>query len=339
MARKQAWIVRAIADPTKNFLAFFLVGTLLFTVVSDGVSYVFWDLLGTWLEGRWGIQQGWFRAIVTTVLLGVLLGVTYATNLAQWLRERLQWLPFFSAEELRTANVEEMQTRYPGLIVIMSPKTNPPAEVAILHHWDEEGEVHPLRHCWIICTDQSLPFAEEMVKRLVDKGITQNTELHYGTYNKMEDVESGEMITLLVPQDQVDDPNYIQRLVNAIYADAEKRGLDESEVVADYTGGMKGATAGMLLACARPERPLQYISQVKPGVVMAVMVSYELKPLGRKPGRRRRSPLPTPQHRLPPTRPDGLLPDPWLEASGEGSSESPRPVRPPADESPPDRPS
>jgi hypothetical protein len=52
----------------------------------------------------------------------------------------------------------------------------------------------------------------------------------------------------------------VHRLVDAIYTEAmEVHGLKEEEVVADYTGGTKSMTSGMVLACASPRRPLHFM--------------------------------------------------------------------------------
>ena len=75
----------------------------------------------------------------------------------------------------------------------------------------------------------------------------------------------------------MDDPNHIRRLMEGIYADADRNGLSEAEVIADYTGATKGMTAGILLACTKPERSLQYISQVHYPKIMAVQIAYRLK--------------------------------------------------------------
>lgn len=275
---RPSWLVRAIADPTRNFLAFFLVGTLLFSLVSDGVSYLFWDLLGTWVEGRWGVSQDWFRGGLTVGLLLLLLGLTYGTNLAQTLMLQLRRSPLFAPVDVPEANVAPLERTYPGLIVAMSPKKNSPAEEAIWFHWNRGQRPH-VQDCWIICTERSLAFMTELAERLTAQGVTQILRLHYGAYVLDNPERPEEPLSLLVPEKLVDDPNYIQQLVDAIYADAERLGLAESEVIADYTGATKGMTAGMLLACTRPERPLQYISQVNPGRVMAVRVSYRLRPI------------------------------------------------------------
>jgi hypothetical protein len=118
-----------------------------------------------------------------------------------------------------------------------------------------------------------------MIKKLTDTGMTQTVEFHYGNY-ELEDPEHPEQkLNLLVPDDVVDDPNYIRKLVNCIYADAQHQGLEESQVIADYTGATKSMTVGIVLACTAPERQLQYVSQVTDPQMMQVKISYKLKPV------------------------------------------------------------
>ena len=279
-------LIESISDPTKNFLAFFLIGTLLFTIVSDGVSELFWQQLSPWFVQHWQLNEGVFQGLVTLGLVVLLLGLTYLTNIARWLRSRLVWLLPFAFKEVPEANVKRLNQTYPGLIVAMSPRDRSPAEAAIRYHW-HQGQAPHLQHCWLICTEKSLPFANTLASRLAEAGITQQLKLYYGAYSLPDADQPDQTVSLLVPDALVDDPNYIQRLVDAIYQDAIAQvGLSESEVIADYTGATKGMTAGILLACTRPERPLEYISQIDPGQIMAVNVSYRLKALPTKHKRR-----------------------------------------------------
>jgi len=271
---KQNRIVELITDPTKNFLASFVVGTLLFTVISDGVSTLFWELLSNWAALS-NLSYTVFRAIALTALLILILVLIYATRLSDWLRGWLARLPFFKAMPIE-ANVKPLDRVYQGLIVAMSPKNDSPAERVINYHWNGGNAPH-LEHCWVICTEKSLPFATRMVKRLAEQGVTQSTQIHYGEYFLGVRDKANQDLSLLVPDDSVDDPNYVQQLVEAIYTDAQAKGLDELEVIADYTGATKGMTAGMLLACLSPERQLQYISQINFPQMMAVRVAYRLK--------------------------------------------------------------
>jgi hypothetical protein len=202
----------------------------------------------------------------------LVLGAIYLTNFTQWVRSRLIALGMLTAEPI-TANVTPLQRTYPGLIVLMSPYSeNSPAEAAIRHHMQNNC----LKFCWIICTNKSVEHARHMVDRLKQEGA-ELVRFYYGS-EPIEDVDLRDRtLTLLVPNDLMDDPNHIRKLMEGIYADAERNGLSEADVMADYTGATKGMTAGIILACTKPERSLQYISQVNSGQIMAVQIAYKLK--------------------------------------------------------------
>lgn len=276
---KRPQLVESITDFSKNFLATFIVGTLVFTIISDGVSHLFWEVFGpqlqTYLNDRygWDITYDRLRSLMALFLVGVLLSLVYLTNFARWVWRWVGRLPFVKVPV--QANVERLTTAYPGLIVAMSPKEDSPAETAIQFHWNG-GQTPHVKHCWVICTAKSLPYATRMMQRLADQGVTQAVKFHYGNYSLPNVEELATSPNLLIPDERFDDPNYIQNLVECIYADAAVKGLDESNVIADYTGATKGMTAGILLACAKPERPLQYISQLDCNI-MAVRVSYKVK--------------------------------------------------------------
>ncbi|ESA34642.1 crispr-associated protein [Leptolyngbya sp. Heron Island J] len=158
-AVKSHTVVESITDFTKNFFASFVVGTLVFTIISDGVSALFWEVLGKRLETEFGISYNWLRLVTVLLLIGLLLGLTYFTSFARWLQ---QYVPFFTPPY--QPNVQPLTEPYPGLIVAMSPKNDSPAEAVIRFHWND-GQGNHLKHCWIICTDKSLPYATEMMQR------------------------------------------------------------------------------------------------------------------------------------------------------------------------------
>lgn len=121
-----------------------------------------------------------------------------------------------------------------------------------------------------------MPYAQRMLDKLKTDGV-MGVRFYYGS-DPIEDVEKeASSLSLLVPDACVDDPNYIRRLVEGIYAEAAGHGLQESDIMADYTGCPKGMTAGMLLACVKPERSLQYISQIHWPQIMEVNIAYKLK--------------------------------------------------------------
>lgn len=47
--------------------------------------------------------------------------------------------------------------------------------------------------------------------------------------------------------------------VDQAFSEAAAVGLGPEDVIADYTGGTKTMTAGMILACARPDRKLEFM--------------------------------------------------------------------------------
>jgi hypothetical protein len=265
-------IVEILADPTKSFLANFVLGTLIFTIVSDGISNLFWDWLKGWTKTQPWMSESLFQFGVSVGLVLLVLGAIYLTNFTQWVRSRLMALGLLSAEPM-TANVAPLQQTYPGLIVLMSPRfEDSPAEVAIRYHMKNNC----LKYCWIICTNKSAEPARQMVDRLKQEGA-EPVRFYYGN-DPIEDVALHKRsLTLLVPDELMDDPNHIRKLMEGIYADADRNGLSEADVMADYTGATKGMTAGILLACTKPERSLQYISQVDYPQIMAVQIAYKLK--------------------------------------------------------------
>ncbi|MBE9118738.1 CRISPR-associated protein [Lusitaniella coriacea LEGE 07157] len=275
-------IIEWVTDPTKNFLTSFLVGTLLFTIISDGISALFWDNLSEWLQAKLNIEElSTFRLIVVVVLILAIFVLIYVTPFSRWLKRRLV-RTFGNTPQTVQTNVRPLRETFPGLIAVMGrtlPNDESPAERAILHHWNG-GQTPHLLHCWIVCTQQSESSAQELQKKLIDKGLSQGCALHYGDDYWMDDPENfGEQLNLCVADDLIDDPIYIQRLINCIYADACTRyDLDESEMIADFTGGTKSMSAGILLACATAARRLQYISQLGNRELMEIEIAYKLVP-------------------------------------------------------------
>lgn len=272
-------VLEVLQDPRKSFLANFVLGTLVFTIVSDGISDLFWKSIGTWAKTQPWMSESLFDLYVRLLLVILVLAAIYFTSITDWIsdwvKDRLISLGLLS--EAKTANVEPLVRTYPGLIVLMSSKpTDSPAEAAIRHHLQSQDENNTLKYCWIVCTNRTWDFARQMVDRLKQSGGEQ-VRFYYGT-DPVEDVEgSGEKLSLLIPDEKVDDPNHVRKLVEGIYAIAQSQQLTEADVIADYTGGTKGMTAGLMLACTRPERSLQYISQVNYPQIMAVQIAYQLK--------------------------------------------------------------
>lgn len=260
----------ALADPTKNFLAFFCVGIVLFTLVGDGFSLLFWENFGSWLQTHLKISNlALLRLWMSAFLVISIIVLIYATNITRWLKNIFLKVVGSVPPQPSTA---PLTNTFSGLITAMSPKDDSPAEAVIKYHWNKGTEPH-LKHCWLICTNKSLPYASTMIKKFTDERITQKVKFHYGDYELEDLMNPGQRLSLLLADDVIDDPNYISRLISCIYADAQKQGLQESEIIADYTGATKGMTAGIILACANSNRRLQYISQISPCPIIEVKIS------------------------------------------------------------------
>lgn len=276
---RRRFIVEAIANPERHPMVFISVIVLALGIATNGLSNLVLDVAGTWVEARFGIAKSiWQLGVVLFVVGAVVIGVA---NLSRWLQ------PFLPQNVPSTAKVLPMQQTFPGLIVFMSLGPAPPAKVAILHHWKEgQGD---LRQCWLICGgSEALLRTEKMVQELVVEHGIPRSLFHFGESYRFADPENSRQPLTLVPSlELANDPNHIRKLVDGIYEDALRMyQLEESEIVADYTGGTKSMTAGLILACAMPHRRLQYIlsqydEQNCPvnSQVMEVEISYRLRPV------------------------------------------------------------
>lgn len=288
---KQDLIRKAIADPAKNLLTFIFFSYVL-GVATNGLSVLILNIPGKFLEHALIISPELAQGLVALgVTLLTVLGI-YLTDLSGWFRILLIRLGFATNMMIERVNtiklLDQEVSTCKGLIVFVSLSDAPPAEVVIRHHWGEGSG--NLRHCWLICSDQSFEKAEILLDRLKDDGVTDRVRFHYGFDYLMKDLNfSGKPISLVLRGNEIDDPNAVRRLVDCIYADAAKYGLQESEVIADYTGGIKSMTAGMVLACTDPGRRLEYlrsqytannqIDASQSPEVVEVLISYKLVPM------------------------------------------------------------
>ncbi len=268
------WIREAITDPEKNVLATIVVTTFGLGIVSNGASSLLLETVGGWVEGHSPISKLTFQIGALVGLMGLILVGVYLTNLVGGVKRFLGTGQAGAGD----ANVVPLTIGMPGLVVAVSRRSgdNPqatPAELAIRHHL----AAGTLRHCWLICTEQSLAEAERLVRLLEDEGVSRRL-FHYGEDWELGTVdEAGRPLTMSLDATRVDDPNYVRQLVEGIYGAAWRQfGLGEGEMIVDYTGGTKSMTAGMMLACVSPERRLQYFSQIE-GRLMMVRTAYRLQ--------------------------------------------------------------
>ena len=167
-----------------------------------------------------------------------------------------------SAKEARAGLEVDERQRHPGqrkgLIVLSSPggKRRLAAENAI------EAHLGTMRHCWIIAGPnppvQPPPPAPPPEKPEVAPEPTsrQNADSMATRYHEAHPEVQFDVLQL----DDEHNPAQSFGLVTSIYQQAAAFGLREEDVIADYTGGTKSMTAGMVLACSASEtRDAQYM--------------------------------------------------------------------------------
>ena len=140
------------------------------------------------------------------------------------------------------------QREYPpprrGLIVFMSPGSRvTAAENAVKAH------LAALEHCWVICGPDRAGHDP------TSRGNAEKIQAAYSKNTKDEAIHYH--LEFLIDED---DPRQSYFLVGSIYEQAKSFGLAEKDIIADYTGGTKSMTAGMVLSCSTSEeRDTEYM--------------------------------------------------------------------------------
>ncbi|MEL6354786.1 MAG: CRISPR-associated protein [Cyanobacteria bacterium J06627_28] len=279
-------LIEAITDPSKNFLAFLLIGIFGLGIISSGISNLLLETLGSWLQKNYGINKVIFQLGIISLIGLIILFSVYFTNLARRLKAVLGY------EEIQVTSVVALTNTFSGLIAIPSLGRHgkvTPAEIAIRHHW-QQGRGR-LRYCWLICTPDALSATQQFLEQLKQECLAQKIPFH--TYNTPEQsfppaakiAASLHVRLVMIEPKWVHDPNHIRQLVDQLYSEAKQQaGLTSEHIIADYTGGTKSMTAGMVLACSEPERELQYWAsqygndgEIVESQLMKVTLAYRIK--------------------------------------------------------------
>lgn len=212
-------------------------------LVSAGTFVVAIGAFTDFLTERLGTWQTAALALAVTVTILVL---------APPLEVLAQLLRSFRQAELSVEEVPGRVSRRRGLIVLSSIGGGiSSAEGAIRYHWRGPNGEHSdpvLEHCWIITGG---PASEKSAADLVSKLVRDGLSVAMFHLKSLSAEDS-------------DNPEAVHRRVDEIYQEAtEKFSLDEESVIADYTGGTKSMTSGMVLACTSPRRPLQFMKPRK----------------------------------------------------------------------------
>ena len=142
-----------------------------------------------------------------------------------------------------------LSERHKGLIVLCSVGENISAEQAIRYHYrgiNNEYKEPVLKHCWMLTGgNASLDASQKLIAKLKSEGLPEDL---------FETVEmSGE---------DADNPSKVYKIIEDIFENLHE-GFSERDIIADYTGGTKSMTAGLILACTSPERKLQILKPRK----------------------------------------------------------------------------
>lgn len=211
-----------------------LVGAALLGIVSNGLYELLRDRLG-----------GPLITLTAGVLLIVIivLVVEPLARVRAWIRTRLR----------TSAEIRGDVRRRKGLIALVSPEHaggRQAVDEALAYHCMDEGKNQVLRWCCLIAGPgagdpaqrmvSSREKAERLQKELEGKGITAR-------------------VIWIDSEEKGGDPLTTMALVERAFSEAAHAGLGPEDVIADYTGGTKTMTAGMILACARPDRKLEFM--------------------------------------------------------------------------------
>lgn len=250
MQRNSRSILRrnSLFDSKVRFLRNSL-GTLFLGVFGDFTINFF----STLLENLFGIQSDTFWPIlILCILISIFFGILkFFPNVQSWVLRRLPW----RGREIIEPNVQTLKTPCKGLIVFASPSREDKrtsAEEAIVRHLQLSSQ---LEHCWIIGTESSIETVRKIRNQYEDQ-VSIHSDIPIRS-------QSGDrtLVSFLKDED-INDPEYLQDVINEIYCYASSFGFQDSDIIADFTGGTKAMTAGMILACIAPGRRMEYFSQL-----------------------------------------------------------------------------
>lgn len=204
------------------------------SVLGDGLT----NAIVAWRENETLGPSLWLIGLS----LGCLVLMLLTTNLLGQMRN---FVLANRRQKLLTPNFEGEVRRRKALIVLVSTRENPPAQFAVAHHaWDMVPGMKPaLKHCWLIAgpgegEHSSLDNARQLKAKLKASKIDADI---LDIQNLM-DIEEAYLVTKGAIQEAFTQYNF-----------------PLEEIIADYTGGTKPMTVGMLLAATEFGIDLQYM--------------------------------------------------------------------------------
>jgi hypothetical protein len=207
------------------------MGLPLWTFFGIGVSALLFNAVGDLIEAfvgwRMGAKAG---SLLPALILCSVVGIGVAV-LGVWISHN----PYYAG----TMDSRRLVDPKKGLIFLVSKQK--PAELAISRHASGGG---PLRHVWLLPSreDDDLfgPSTSQIALDIKQWCSTAFPDVDV----KILGVAAGDA------QDTFDHVNRIFR----------NSGLVTNDIVADFTGGLKPMSVGMIMACLPAERQLEYIA-------------------------------------------------------------------------------
>jgi hypothetical protein len=141
-----------------------------------------------------------------------------------------------------------------GLIVLVSQGKldEIPAMAAIRYHFRgeaDERETATLRHCWLVTSPRP---------RLPEEPSHGNMQSAWQNALDLKE-RYRDQLEMHVVEIDPDDPADIYTKINHIYGEAKTKRLRMSDLVADFSGGTKMMSVGMVLACTPSDRDVEYL--------------------------------------------------------------------------------
>jgi hypothetical protein len=214
----------------QNAPTFVVFGALVLGMLGAGL----YDKAKEWL----GVNRVVFLLLLIVILFP-LLSRFIGDHLLRYIQQRLR---VRAKPSLVIEDVRQVTRQRQALIAISSPGSQKATEPIVRFHYrGERNQLEPrLRHCWLIA------------------GPGEGQDSSYE--NALAIQKDYPTIEVRIKRiDDADDPKKVFELVQQIYKEAEALGIPRSEIIADYTGGTKSMTAGLILACTEQDRDLQYM--------------------------------------------------------------------------------
>lgn len=216
------------------FPIYFLVGVLAANLISDGISSLVEQLFGVSMQ-----QIGWIKIIGGGAIL-------LLTLIAFSLSDIGRWLSRLAKSHEASVVVENLPPPRKGLVVLVSMGHFVPADAAMKYHFND-GNGNHLQYCWLLVGPGEGELSSNAnANRLKERYEALGVEV------------------IPVSLNDADDPGEVFLAMQDIIKEAQKKyGLYPRDLVADFTGGTKCMTTGMVLACVDQNLAVQFMKPDK----------------------------------------------------------------------------